>query len=60
MNKVHEFARNRLQISSDAMKRNYDIKFNLFELHVGDAVWLYDPIRRVGLNPKLQTLERTI
>ena len=51
---VHEFARSRLQVASDAMKRNYDIKSNLFEFQVGDAVWLYDPVRKVGLNPKLQ------
>ena len=51
---IHEFARNRLQIASDAIKRNYDIKSNLYEFQVGDAVWLYDPVRRVGLNPKLQ------
>ena len=36
------------------MRRNYDIKSNLFEFPVGDAVWLYGPIRRVGFNPKLQ------
>ena len=54
MNEVHESARNRLQLSSDDMKRNYDIKSNLFGFHVGDTVWLYDPVRRVGLNPKLQ------
>ena len=38
------------------MKRNYDIMSNLFEFHVGDAVWLKDPVRKVGLNPKLQRL----
>lgn len=38
------------------MKRNYDIMSNLFEFHVGVAVWLKDPVREVGLNPKLQRL----
>ena len=51
---VHEFARSNLQVASYAMKSNYDIKSNLFEFQVGDAVWLYDPVRKVGLNPKLQ------
>ena len=54
MNEVHEFARSRLKIASDAMKKNYDIKSNLFEFQVGDAVWFYDPVRKVGLSPKLQ------
>ena len=54
INEVHEFARSRLQIASDTMKKNYDIKTNLFEFQVGDAAWFYDPVRKVGLNPKLQ------
>ena len=42
------------------MKKNFDIKTNLFKFQVGDAVWFttllyfYDPMRKVGLNPKLQ------
>ena len=51
---VHEFARSRLQVASDAVKINYDIKSNLFEFQVEDAASLYDPVRKVGLNPKLQ------
>ena len=35
------------------MKRNYVIKTNLFEFQVGDAVWFYDPVRKVGLNHKV-------
>ena len=54
INEEHEFVRSRLQIASDTMKKIYDIKSNLFECHVGDAVWFYDPVRKVGLNPKLQ------
>ena len=54
INEVHEFARSRLQIASNAMKRNYDIQANLFEFNVGDPVWFFDPTRKVGLNPKLQ------
>lgn len=54
INEVHEFARSRLQIASNAMKRNYDIQPNLFEFNVGNPVWFFDPTREVGLNPKLQ------
>lgn len=54
LDEVHEFARSRMKIASDAMKRKYDIKSNLREFSVGEAVWLFDPTRKVGLNPKLQ------
>ena len=51
---VHEFARKRMKIASDAMKRKYDLKSNLREFNIDDSVWVYDPIRKVGVNPKLQ------
>ena len=43
-----------MKIASDAMKRKYDIKSNLREFRVGEAVWLFDPTRKVGLNTNLQ------
>ena len=54
LDELHEFARSRMKIASDAMKRKYDIKSNLREFRVGEAVWLFDPTRKVSLNPKLQ------
>ena len=51
---VHEFARKRMKIASDAMKRKYDLTSNLREFNIDDSVWVYDPIRKVGVNPKLQ------
>ncbi|MCG7876282.1 MAG: RNase H-like domain-containing protein [Candidatus Thiodiazotropha endolucinida] len=54
LNEVHEFARNRMKLASDAMKRKYDIRTNLNMFEVGDSVWLFDPVRKIGLNPKLQ------
>ena len=54
INEGHEFPRSRLQIASNAIKRNYDIQANLFECNVGDPVWFFDPTRKVGLNPKFQ------
>ena len=53
LNEVHEFARNRMRAASDAMKRKYDIKSNLKVFQVGDAVWVFDPTRKVSINPKL-------
>ena len=47
---MHEFARKRMKIASDAMKR----KSNLREFNIEDSVWVYDPMRKVGVNPKLQ------
>ena len=51
---VHDFARKHLDISSESMKRRYDIKINKVPYKVGDAVWYFNPKRKVGFNPKLQ------
>ncbi|KAK3082682.1 hypothetical protein FSP39_002465 [Pinctada imbricata] len=51
---VHEFARGDLQMSSDVMKRNYDVNASLHDYNPGDMVWLFSPNRKVGLCPKLQ------
>ena len=54
MNEIHDLALKRLHIASEAMKRSYGIKCNFIEFQVGEAVWLYDPVRKVGLDQKLQ------
>ena len=51
---IHQFARKRLNVASDSMKRRYDLKVNYREYQVGDSVWYYKPKRRVGYNPKFQ------
>ena len=51
---IHDFARKHLDISSESMKRKYDIKTYKIPYKVGDAVWYYNPKRKVGFNPKLQ------
>ncbi|KAL5004068.1 hypothetical protein ScPMuIL_017524, partial [Solemya velum] len=51
---IHDFARKRLQLSSDAMKKNYDHKVKHNQYNQGDLVWYYNPQREVGKNPKLQ------
>ena len=45
-----------MKIASDAMKRKYDLKSNLRVFNIDDSVWVYDPTRKVGVNPKLQRL----
>ena len=51
---IHDFARKHLNISSESMKRRYDVKLHKIPYKVGDAVWYYYPKRRLGFNPKLQ------
>ncbi|KAK3091067.1 hypothetical protein FSP39_016879, partial [Pinctada imbricata] len=51
---VHEFARTRIKLSSDKMKRHYDLNVNENQIESGDAVWLFNPKRKRSLSPKLQ------
>ena len=50
---VHEKAREHLKKSSDYQKKHYDIKSEKRSLEKGQAVWLYDTTRRVGVCHKL-------
>lgn len=52
---VHEFARNRINIATEKMKTRYDTRATEHEFHEGDKVWFWNPIRRKGLSPKLQS-----
>ncbi|VDI21707.1 Hypothetical predicted protein [Mytilus galloprovincialis] len=51
---IHKFARNKLKLSSDRMKRNYDVGTKMQTFDAGDPVWLHNPRRVKGLCPKLQ------
>ena len=53
MANVHEFARIRMQVASDRMKRKYDIQASKDVFEVDELVWLYNPKRKKGLSPKL-------
>ncbi|CAG2197901.1 unnamed protein product [Mytilus edulis] len=44
----------KLKLSSDRMKRNYDVGTKMQTFDVGDPVWLHNPRRVKGLCPKLQ------
>ncbi|GFW25223.1 retrovirus-related Pol polyprotein from transposon 412 [Trichonephila clavipes] len=49
MEEMHHLA------SSEKMKTRYDARATGHDFHEGDKVWLWNPKRRKGLSPKLQT-----
>jgi hypothetical protein len=51
---IHQYAREKLQLSSQNMKRRYDKYSHVLQLDTGATVWLYNPRRTKGLCPKLQ------
>ena len=53
LERVHTFARSRMQLKTDSMKEHYDATSNCDQLDVGDPVWLHCPQRKKGLSPKL-------
>ena len=54
MERIHQFARQHLKLSSDRQKRNYDHRpVNHRRYDKGDAVWLYSPQKKKGICPKL-------
>ncbi|XP_055950844.1 uncharacterized protein K02A2.6-like [Argiope bruennichi] len=55
MEEVHHLARDRIGMASEKMKTQYDARATGHNFHEGDQVWLWNPKRRKGLSPKLQT-----
>ncbi|KAF8789440.1 Retrovirus-related Pol polyprotein like [Argiope bruennichi] len=55
MEEVHHLARDRIGMASEKMKTRYDARATGHNFHEGDQVWLWNPKRRKGLSPKLQT-----
>ena len=51
---IHDFAQKHLNISSESMKKRYDVKMHKIPYKVRDSVWYYYPKRKIGFNPKLQ------
>ena len=51
--KAHDVARSNLHTHSVYQKRRYDLKARKQLLEPGQAVWLYNPTRRVGVCSKL-------
>ncbi|GFX84860.1 retrovirus-related Pol polyprotein from transposon 412 [Trichonephila clavipes] len=55
MEEMHHLARERIRMASEKMKTRYDARATGHDFHEGDKVWLWNPKRRKGLSPKLQT-----
>ena len=53
--KVHNDVRDKLKLASDRMKTRYDLRGTSAGFQEGDKVWLYNPQRRRGQSPKLQS-----
>ncbi|UYV84144.1 K02A2.6-like, partial [Cordylochernes scorpioides] len=54
LEKVHRWAREKLEIASEAMKVRYDTHACGNDLQEGGLVWLYNPKRKKSFSPKLQ------
>ncbi|GFT49814.1 retrovirus-related Pol polyprotein from transposon 412 [Trichonephila clavipes] len=52
---VHNLARERINLRTEKMKTRYDTKATGHQFKEGDKVWFYNPTRRTGLSPKLQS-----
>ena len=52
---VHNFARERISMATEMMKTRYDIKATNHGFQECGKVWLWNPVRRKGLSPKLQS-----
>ncbi|GFV21185.1 retrovirus-related Pol polyprotein from transposon 297 [Trichonephila clavipes] len=55
MEEIHHQAREIIGMASEKMKTRYDARATGHDFHEGDKVWLWNPKRRKGLPPKLQT-----
>ena len=55
LNELHEYVRRKIKMTSDKMKARYDRAANSEGFKEGQLVLLYNPQRKIGLSPKLQT-----
>ena len=55
LRKIHEIARNSTDFSTAVNKHRYDLRVKPLRLQPDEEVWLYNPRRRKGRCPKLQT-----
>ena len=55
LKEIHEIARENLEKSFDRQKRLYDHHANAHSYNVGDSVFLFDPTKKKGISPKLQS-----
>ena len=48
----HHIARTHLKVSSQYQKKYYDLKAKKRLFEVGQAVWLHNPVRKIGIYQK--------
>ena len=53
MDRLHLFAREKLQQSSATKKQRYDVTAVPTRFNVGSGVWLHNPKKKKGRSPKL-------
>ena len=52
---IHEIARTNMSVASDRQKKNYDHRKNFHVYVEGESVFLFNPVRKKGVSPKLQS-----
>ena len=52
----HSLVRERISLAMESMKTRCDIKATTHEFEEGEKVWLWNPVLRRGLSPKLQSI----
>ncbi|GFX27885.1 retrovirus-related Pol polyprotein from transposon 412 [Trichonephila clavipes] len=52
---MHHLATERIGMASEKTKTRFDARTTGHDFHEGDKVWSWNPKRRKGLSPKLQT-----
>ncbi|XP_055909545.1 uncharacterized protein LOC129944228 [Eupeodes corollae] len=55
LQKSHAIVRKNLNLAADSMKTRYDIKKLPIHFLAGEEAWFYNPKRRRGISPKLQS-----
>ncbi|KAG7157489.1 hypothetical protein Hamer_G005932 [Homarus americanus] len=55
LTEAHYQVRGALEFSGDVMKLNHDVKASQVFYKYGNKVWLYNPLRKKGQSPKLQS-----
>lgn len=54
LRELHRVAYKNLVTAGQSMKQRYDQKAKVTPYTEGDVVWFYNPVRKIGRNPKLQ------
>ncbi|CAG2215711.1 unnamed protein product [Mytilus edulis] len=56
---IHDVAREKMKDASDRQKRQYDTKVHSRQYRVGDAVWIFNPLRVIAVSEIENSLDST-